>query len=474
MNRDPIQMTDINGDVNAIMESMSLDVDSGNIVNPYNHDQLYSEAVFAHGKETLAPVLEIITKLKTDLEDELQRHTDGYKRYQEQKKQDKKPKDKKHHHPSFRAFDPIKYWRNPAWKDLEDTLSKIFGLRTCMIQPYKERYSSIDDEFDTFDLNAFVYTYDRFPITGIITDKGLYDASHSIYLEMYISLGTLHLADPEEILGLILHEIGHNIDPALVNITFTEVNALSKYITDRENKLNKAERGVTTDKSSTHKLGEEYVIVGLIIGLVGLFYSIKNAFTWIRGKLFKKSEDKRREKARMERLKSIEDAMRKDKSEFKRQVYKEAFADNFARMYGYGPQLLRALKKLDIRIDERISRIKSEEQREIEITNMTLDAINDVHKTEIHRCYALIKEYDADLKDPNIPDPVKKGIKADRDELECVLKEYTQNFSRFQNRINQLILDELDKEHITNVSSKDDNDKTDHQDTSKHKDHKKK
>ena len=41
---------------------------------------------------------------------------------------------------------------------------------------------------------------------------------------------------------------------------------------------------------------------------------------------------------------------------------------------------------------------------------LTISAIADVHKTDIHRIRNLINEYKADIKDPNTPDVVKKQL----------------------------------------------------------------
>ena len=77
-------------------------------------------------------------------------------------------------------------------------------------------------------------------------------------MEIWISLGLIKNLTSDEILAVLLHEFGHSIDPALIDIKYTETNILSKYITDRKKSLNKDEnriinkfRGIV-DKSITN------------------------------------------------------------------------------------------------------------------------------------------------------------------------------------------------------------------------------
>ena len=145
------------------------------------------------------------------------------------------------------------------------------------------------------------------------------------------------------------------------------------------------------------------------------------------------------------KLEQLQKAMEKETIEFNRKEYSEAFADNFARMYGFGPEMATSLKKLSKDVDKRISRIEKEKKREEVIFNITEAAIKDVHKTDVHRVKALIKEYYADINDPNTPAEVKKQLKEDVKEVEIVLEQFMNDFSEFQNRVNKMINDELDK-----------------------------
>lgn len=181
--------------------------------------KFFSEAVFNNGKNSVKPILDSITKVKDELMEKIsaQSKTNG------------------------KEFDPMAYWRSLNFKELEDNLKKVFGFRLVQVAPYVEKYNSKTGTFESKVLNCSVSYTNRFPIDGIVTDDGFYDKTHSLVANIYISLGLMKALTPEEILAVLLHEIGHNIDPALVDINYAEVNVLSKYLTDRKNELTKSE-----------------------------------------------------------------------------------------------------------------------------------------------------------------------------------------------------------------------------------------
>lgn len=382
------------------------------------YHQLYTEAVFTDGKKTLNRVLECVKAVKLELEKQINLQ------------HEKKDKDGKVIQKS-KKFNPQEFWRNKVWKDLEDSISKCFGVRICSIEPFIEKYNAKEDYFETRIMNAFVYQINRYPIEALITDKGLYDKSHSLIIEMHISLGIIKSLEPEEILAVILHEIGHGIDPGLVDIKFLETNVLSKYITDRKKEINKNEEKVES--------------IGFLELLIMIFKRWIHDFTGFFKRLF--LGKKKYEESEINRLlKKVKKALDKEDNDFNRKEYSEAFADNFARMYGYGSYLMKALQKMDHEANDIIkSYIKRESERQEFITQMTIDMISDEHKTNIHRIRSLLREYNADLNDPNIPAKVKKNIQEDKKELEIVLDQYLNHHDELQARINRLIDEEIQK-----------------------------
>ncbi len=143
---------------------------------------------------------------------------------------------------------------------------------------------------------------------------------------------------------------------------------------------------------------------------------------------------------------TIKEVLINDKDQFDRKHSAEAFADNFARMYGYGPYVISGLHKGDKHIDKHIkSRYEKEEDRQEVIFNIILASLKGVHKTDMHRAHNLIKEYEADLKDPKIPVKVKESIKQDLEELNKIVDRYLNSSDDFSNQLNKMIYEELKK-----------------------------
>lgn len=402
----------------------------------YGCNQLYQEAVFSGARETVKPIEDAFADIKQQLETEIERHKAGVKEKS-----------------SSKLFDPKAFWKNLKFKQLEDTIQKTFGFRTVEIEPLIEKYNSSSDTFESNECNACVWTKNRYPIDGLVTDKGFYDKTHSINCAILFTLGMLRMYTAGELTAAILHEIGHDIDPALVNITYTDVNALSKYLTNRKGNLSKAEQDAINKKNG---------IFQKIVSCMAKLKLITPSFQGIKQFISSILPDKqmkekhslfgfgdatpRSTQKNIDKITAV--IVQNTKDDFNMQTYSEAFADNFARMYGYGPECASLLKKMSKEFESRVnSRFKKEKDRQACIMRMVQSAMTDVHKTDVHRVKALINEYYKDINDPNIPAEVKKQLKDDVTELEKVLDAFTNDFSDFQNRINKIIIAEIDKQH---------------------------
>lgn len=375
--------------------------------------RLFSEAVFAGGKEKLSSVIDQMGKCKSLLDEKISEQ-DG---------------------DSSKEFQPKEYWRNQVWKDLEDEIGNVFGFRSVQIHPLIEKYSSTDKQFESKSLNCLIYHLDRYPIEGLVTDKGFYDKSHSIIMEIYITLGAVKTLTAEELVAVIMHEFGHSIDPAIVDITYTEVNILSKYLTDRKKSINKAEQKMMD------KCGGMKTFLGAVgKAVTDLGHKVNFTMNSLLGIFTRKDK---LEKKNLEKLKKLLSA---EKGDFNRQNYGEAFADNFARMYGLGAQLMSAIKKMsDSEFKNMESRVKKEKKRQQIIMEVMTDMLKDEHKTDIHRVRSLIKEYEEDIKDPNTPEVVKKQLQEDIDEVKKILDSYMNDYDSFRNHVNKMINEELEK-----------------------------
>lgn len=374
-----------------------------------NPGDYFSEAVFKDGKKSVEAVEKAFEAIKAELELEI-----------ETQKKSRKKEDR---------FNPEKFFKHEVFKKLEDVLMDIFGFRSVIIEPLQEKYDRKNDEFESKMMNAFIYNMDRYPIEGLLTDKGFYDKSKSTYIHIILTLGIIRNLEANELTAVLLHEFGHGIDPALVTISYTDTNILTKYLTDRKDKL--------TDKEKERKKNLSRSVILAIIYL--LAFSIPIIWDWVSKRIFGK------DKVREDKMKRIKYVIKKDKDKFNRIEMAEAYADNFARMYGYGPELMKALKKLNKENFKGLSRIKIEALRETVLLGITVSMIKDEHKTDIHRIKNLIKEYENDINDKKTPKKVKEQMEEDKKELELILKSYTEDFDEFQNLINKTLLEELDK-----------------------------
>ena len=411
-----IQLSTESFDGLKLLESFD---DHGYSIDDINDDEkfsaiLFSEAVFASGKETVKPLLDYIQKIKDELDNQIQAQEIG----QIEKRDGKDVK-------VVKEFDPTKFWKNQLFKELENEISKIFGFRYVSINPYIEKYLSEEKVFESKIMNCEVYKSDRFPIDGLVTDKGFYDSTKSMVMNIYISLGLLKDLTAAEILAVFLHEFGHSIDPALTTIQYTEVNILSKYLTDRKTSLSKEEKKFLNKRK------------------FNIFTYMANIANNIKFNIFDIFFGNKRTDKRLEKIRQM---VENDKDKFNRQSNIEAFADNFARMYGYASPLMSGLKKCDKSMDDRLrSRFKREKARQKAILSITEETLKDVHKTNLHRIHALVKEYKNDLKDPNISNEVKSQLREDMKELEIILNSYMNDFDEFQNTVNKVIHEELSK-----------------------------
>jgi hypothetical protein len=412
------------------LEQFSLDFDPL-VLEEFDYElEVFNEAVFANGREKMKPIEDQFQLIKNKLDEILAKDKDDFK--------------------------PLTFVRDKVWKDLEDKMIEVFGFRNVDILHWNEGYNSKTNDFDTMQLNCYTYPSWRYPIDGLVTDNGFYDTTRSISTTISYSLGVIKQLDAKELTAIFLHELGHNIDPALVDISYVESNILSKYLTDREGSL------TTQEKKIANQRGGKIRTLGIFIAYIlsfGILALIKLLIDLIKSLLFDP------EKAYNLIKESIRQAGKYD-----RRINGEAFADNFARMYGYGAPLMSGFQKVTRYYDKRIqSRIKKEKARQKIIAEIILYSIEDKHGTDMHRAYSLIREYEQDLKNPDIPDKVKSAIKEDMEELKRVVDAYVNSGDKFSNRINKMILEELEKMDAANIK-RDTKNKSDNKQTKPSKD----
>ena len=390
---------------------------------------IFTEAVFANGRQKLQPIVDGFRKIQEELNNDTKDYLFG-----------SKPK-----------FDPDRFTRNTSWRDLEHTVCKIFGFKHISIQFPEEEYIG-NGKFSTQSLNAYTYPTWRYPIDGLITDNGFYDKTHSIELIVNIYLGIFKLCTAEEITAFFLHELGHNIDPALVDIRFVSTNTIMDYIigskNDTKKRIENEEYYNSLDENNNPKKNG---VLSSIVSTLMTILPIRVIIKVVVSKLF--SIVKRfvrpifsSEKSLIEKIRN---ELKKDIDNFSHLKNTEAFADNFARMYGFGAELISLLQKCSNEdqkkdgLSEKKSFIYLEKIRQQTIAEIVCINLRGSYKTDLVRGMNLIKEYDKELADPNIPEKVKKNIKEDRDRLQKVINLFLNHNDTFNRNLNQAIYEEL-------------------------------
>lgn len=379
-------------------------------VDPASEENnLFTEAVFKNGKEKIKPIEEAFAELAIVYK--------NMERSLKNKVSNNKIKE---------------FYKHDAWKNLEKNIIEIFGIRSVIFEPMSVRASR--PKGSTW-LNCYTYTnlYDRFPVDGLLTDDGFYDKSHTLSTQMSISQELFAECTPAEVTAIFLHELGHNIDPALIDINYTGIDILVDSLL-----------GKKVSSSKLKKLKNRYNIGGseIMILLYLLIYLIPITAAIILA-IIKRFESKEK---KLERIKKL----LKSAKEFNRKNNTEAYADNIARMYGYGSDLMSGLRKLGINNDELMlySYKNKAKRREKVILDIYENYLKDVHGTDVQRIIALIKEYEDDLNDPSIPKGTKKWMEEDKKKLEEVLDAYINDKDKMKSNINKMIKDAMQESGV--------------------------
>lgn len=402
------------------IQPIQIDMANTNLFNDIGgYDKnFFQEAVFTKGKEKLKKI------------------DDAWRPLQEKLRVEVETKKKE--------FNPEKFHSDKLWKNLEDTVKEVFGFRHVSIAPVKEQYQNDTDYF--VYVNAYTQTSNRYPIDGLVTEEGFYDKTHSLVSQVYFGCKLLMMMTAEELTAIFLHEMGHNIDPALVDINYSNINEYSKYMEKTEK--NKPDANPFAQLKINPKaiflcLFSIFMYFGAY-ALAGIT-AVGAAVTSIVSNLkyynpFFRNAERVAGKLAKETANDI-----KKKGLFTKEHNIEAFADNLPRMYGYAHHLLTGLNKMQKLCDDKMLEMKygknalnrkNVEKLRGQLFAITMSsAIKNVHKTEIHRYYSILKEYQKDLQDKNIPANIKKEIKYDMDQVLKVADEYFNSPDVVKNKI---------------------------------------
>jgi hypothetical protein len=315
-----------------------------------------------------------------------------------------------------------KFLKDDAFKYLEKTIIEVFGVRSVDVYPLVVFGRNNKELMDAY---TYVDTRARFVIDAVISDEGFYDKTHTLHTVMNISSNLFDKCTPRQMVAVFLHEFGHNIDPKLVKISYDGADYIINYLIGKKAKA---------DESKSHL--KRYGISDVATFALSFFDKLlTGGFASVEKKTAQLQYMAKQNKLKLDHLKDT-----------------EAFADNMARMYGYGADLATVFRIMNENNEgdqyEVKTRTGKERARQKAILDMAMDSITrDVHGTDMQRIRALIAAYEEDLKDPNIPAKVKKQMKDDLDGLRQAYAMFTNSKDEFRNKVNQMIQDELEKEY---------------------------
>lgn len=318
---------------------------------------------------------------------------------------------------------PNKY---PEMKKIEKLFSKIFGFKKSLIywQPF-----NTEDAY-TVPVNTFLIFANRKERTIEKKKNGFYDKNHSVVLTVYLSCGDILVTDmtSRELIAVILHEIGHNFDLSGYHLLSYYMDAIcslgtsviennkykkmdkindvkmdyydkvkdnSKPFYDNAKKRERTNREVKERMEGMIKCRSKFSILNLLFNTISLpFYIVLGPFIQLGSLTTKKAE---------------------------------LFADSFSTAYGYGVDLVTALKKLGdttkyykpkgaMKVLSDLGRYQYE----------AMNAMFEPHGSTQERCHECLKKLKNDLKSSDFSPELKE-------ELEDEIKRIDDQYKRIVN-----------------------------------------
>lgn len=362
---------------------------------------IYLEAVFNNGREKIKPIEESFGKIAEVYKSKPINDADG-----------------------SRAF-----YKDESWKYLEKNIIETMGVRYVDIAHMSIKSKIASKPY--LNCTTYVRTQDRFFIDALVNENGFYDTTHTLSTMIDISMELFEICTPAEITALFLHEMGHNIDPAVKDIKYAGTNALIDYLIEGRINNNK---NTIKNALKTNNIGSK-----LLLNIMGMYDSSSIKIMNFFDKLFSSPKVNRWNNA-MDKIKQLlNEGKERNKSN-----NKEMYADNFARMYGYGSEIASALRKISDNTSDIFEELnKRNKDREYEILEIYKSLLSGVHGHDVQRLRSLIKEYDKDINNEDIPIETRKWLREDRNKLYKVLDMYTKDKDTLKSRINRMINDSM-------------------------------
>lgn len=336
----------------------------------------------------------------------------------------------------------------PENKLLENEIKKVFGFRTVHIH---WEYRNIPNAYTI--VGSHLHRDPRSRYILLDKKKGYYDEKHQdvLFVCLYAGLLTKNKLTPDELLGVMLHEIGHNFDYSIYN-TISEVAKIS---------LTYAVYGLA---AAAAIVGTGSIGYGILLMVIGGCNAYSSQQPYIPG-TWKNKYYKNRAKEEKEAIKHPESRQAQEKMlELRRKVHvwstiygaplrtvlnialspiniivspiiqffsiggkaSEQFADSFATAYGYGPSMIRGLDKL--------SEYPKELKNSSSYTKVMYDlgcinyeiisAMQEIHGTHQERIKASINKMRTDLKNGDFSPEMKNDLERELSQLEELYKQY--------------------------------------------------
>lgn len=360
----------------------------------------------------------------------------------------------------------------PENKLLEQQFQKIFGFKKVHIH---WEYKNIPNAYTI--IGSHLYNDPRRKTTAMNKKNGYYDSTHSdvLFVCLYAGLltGDIALTD-DEMMGVVLHEIGHNFDYSI----FNTMNAIVK----------------TTLTAVCYGIGavgfglSAGIEAGIVWSIVGIIQTVFAAFGTTY-EISNKAKDNyynavdKRERIEMkypyhkkaeEELSKISDKLRiwyTSKNAIINTLAnialapfhiiaspilqfvdlsgktKEQFADSFATAYGYGASMMRGLNKL--------SKYPSELKNSSDFTKVMYDlghinseimsSLYECHGTHQERAKASINKLRKDLAKGEFTPEMKNDLLRELRELEELYQGYLKKDDKIKNGISVAVRKVVDK-----------------------------
>ena len=320
--------------------------------------------------------------------------------------------------------------RSKELKNIENAFTEYFKVKECNVSFYSPG-NPIDGIDGIFEPNAYTIPTSFACFIKDKNNKKIADAS-KLFLNVNVDIRLIHSLQltPGELMGVILHEIGHCFDAAYVNIaSYISIDLVERLGTTPEiNTAIAIANPIISMLTATYPLQKIMIEINKILS--SLLSKIPMLQTsWNYATLFISNVIET-----LHELNPHIPSIGKMLVNYlnPRNIFgygKEKFADSFATTYGYGPEISSMFTKINKGDKNRILKAT----KDIPVLNIGVDLLNtssDIiglltrfgpHPADAARVQAQVNKLKNDLKDPNLKPEVRRMIESDIDDIERII-----------------------------------------------------